>query len=83
MIQDPQSIFLSSGCFLDAIISGQLGPTAWLFFVLPEHVLSTPELNFNAESQEPDSVFSENGNPVAEDAPRGGRNAYKLKTLTN
>ncbi len=29
MIQDAQSIFLSSGCFLDALLSGQLNPTAW------------------------------------------------------
>ena len=42
MIRDPQSIFLSSGCFLDALLHGQLGPTVWASFVLPEHEVATP-----------------------------------------
>lgn len=41
MIRDPQSTFLSSGCFLDALVSGQLSPTVWSSFVLPQHTLST------------------------------------------
>jgi trehalose-6-phosphatase len=44
MIQDAQSIFLSSGCFLDALISGQLDPTAWSPFVPSQHALSTPDV---------------------------------------
>jgi trehalose-6-phosphatase len=44
MIQNPQLNFLSSGCFLDALISGQLGPTAWSFFLLPEHGSPTPDV---------------------------------------
>jgi len=43
-MRDPQSTSLSSGCFLDALISGQLGPTVWSSFVLPQHALSTPEV---------------------------------------
>ena len=44
MIQDEQAIFLSSGCFLDALISGQLDPAAWSSFVPPQHALSTPDV---------------------------------------
>jgi len=43
-MRDLPSTSLSSGCFLDALISGQLGPTVWSSFVLPEHVLSTPDV---------------------------------------
>lgn len=74
MRQDLQSTFLSSGCFLDALLSGQLGPTVWSSCVLPEHGLSTPELKFNAEPHGPYSVFSENGNLAVKDAPRGSGN---------
>ena len=44
MIRDPKLTFLSSGCFLNALISGQLGPTVQSSFVLPEHELSTPDV---------------------------------------
>ena len=43
-MRDPQSTALSSGCFLDALTSGQLGPTVWSSFVLPQHALSSPEV---------------------------------------
>jgi trehalose-6-phosphatase len=43
-MRDPQSLSLSSGCFLDALTSGQLGPTVWSSFVLPPHALSSPEV---------------------------------------
>jgi hypothetical protein len=43
-MHDPQSPSLSSGCFLDAHTSGQLGPTVWSSFVLPQHVLSSLEV---------------------------------------
>jgi hypothetical protein len=43
VIPDAQSTFLSSGCFLDALISGQLGPTVRSSFMLPEHAVSTSE----------------------------------------
>jgi trehalose 6-phosphate phosphatase len=43
-MRDPQSTSLSSGCFLDAFTRGQLGPTAWSSFVLPQHALSTPDV---------------------------------------
>jgi hypothetical protein len=43
-MHDPQSTLLSSGCFLTALTSGQLGPTVWSSFVLPQRALSTPEV---------------------------------------
>jgi hypothetical protein len=43
-MRDPQSLSLSSGCFLDALTSGQLGPTVWSSFVLPQPALSSPEV---------------------------------------
>ena len=43
-MRDPQSLSLSSGCFLDALTSGQLGPTVWSSLVLPQHALSSPEV---------------------------------------
>ena len=43
-MRDPLSTSLSSGCFLDALTSGQLGPTVWSSFVLPQHALSTPDV---------------------------------------
>jgi len=43
-MRDPQSTSLSSGCFLDALAGGQLGPTVWSSFVLPQHALSSPEV---------------------------------------
>jgi hypothetical protein len=43
-MRDPQSLSLSSGCFLDALTGGQLGPTVWSSFVLPQHTLSSPEV---------------------------------------
>ena len=44
VIRDSQATFLSSGCFLDALISGQLDPTVWSSFVLPQHALSIPDV---------------------------------------
>jgi hypothetical protein len=43
-MRDPQPLSLSSGCFLDALTSGQLGPMVWSSFVLPQHALSSPEV---------------------------------------
>lgn len=40
----PLSPVLSSGCFLAALTSGQLGPTVWSSFMLPQHALSTPDV---------------------------------------
>ena len=50
MMRDPQSTILSSGCFLDALIHGQLGPTVWTSFVLPEHKVSTPDVEVQDET---------------------------------
>lgn len=73
MLPDLQSAFLSSGCFLDALINGQLGPTVWSFSVLPEHELFTLELPLKVELQRPYPIFSENENQLITDAPRGSR----------
>jgi len=40
----PLSPVLSSGCFFAALTSGQLGPTVWSSFMLPQHALSTPDV---------------------------------------
>jgi len=40
----PVSPVLSSGCFLAALTSGQLGSTEWVSFVPPQHALSTPDV---------------------------------------
>lgn len=52
MIQDAQSIFLSSGCFLDALISGQLDATAWSPSMPSQHALSPPDVEVQLERKD-------------------------------
>ena len=52
MIREPQSTFLSSGCFLDALISGQLGPTVGSSFVLLEHALSSQDVEVQCRTEQ-------------------------------
>jgi hypothetical protein len=67
-MHDPQSPPLSSGCFLDALTSGQLGPTEWVSFVLPQPTLSTDEKEsfvfLSVESQYAGSLQASTGLPV-------------------